>query len=613
PALPEISSNQILIAKENAISTASDDKTAVIRNVQMRSRSFMSTDAGYGFICKNEGTLCNIRGENFCLTFENIADGGTEPNGKSVAETLGRLFRHGEDTNDSFMETGSCLLADNKALNPYPMGALVGRQNGVMGMEGENVPEKDNTIRMSNPIVLAGLWSGSDWKKLRMYVKTGVADVDQVIGIGGVAGYYSKGARSAGKIVTDGSFAVAGAYCVGGVIGNIHGGVDAGLCVDSGNKTEGNVVAFPANVNTLVMGRKYIGGAVGYVVEGYFAQKIPMTKTDYSCDSEGVVSIRESANAEYGISVNLAKNSYIWEYGGHKDDATVGYEGIGGAVGQIYKYDPGKVLSIKSINEGYILGSKNNYGRFIGGAVGYIQQGSAQEMYISAQNTATGRIGTKDETANPADGNKTYGQSISAAVGIAYIKDFGKESDTYIFDVKNDGVLCCNMNKKSSDVGVGTAIGSFMTTKNNPAYPSIYVRAENSGVINGEDYLDSQTEDKYWKGAQDYCYGVGGAIGYIYGLQNDSHIYSLLKKNAAVIANGNNVGGAVGCIRKEVKGAPGKTVSIITGVCDNAQIKGKGINIGGSVGYLRAQAAYSMINTQVYGDAFICGHRNVGG
>ncbi len=619
PAMPVLAQNQTLRAAKNDISGATGDTTAVIRNVQMRRQSFVSTDEGYAFICKNEGNICNIRCENFCLTLESVADGGTEPSGKSVAETLARLFKHGDDSGDSFInidDNTNYKLADNKQMKPYPMGGLIGVQNGMLGMDAPNTPKEENTIRMSNPIVLAGIWEGTNWKKIRMYIRKGVDDPDQPAGIGGVIGYYSKDAGSAGYIETDGDFAVAGAYYVGGVMGNVHGGVGACLCVDSGKETSGNVVVFPTDVDSLIMGRKYIGGAVGYVVEGYFAQVVPMTASDYRCDDEGIVSIKEQTDAEYGISVRLAKNSYIWQYGGHSDDVKdgkTGYEGTGGAVGHIYKYDQSKVLSIKSINEGYILSSNNNYGRYIGGAVGYIYQGSAREMYISARNTVDGRIGTKDTAIKRDNGNTVYGKSYSAAAGVACIKDFGKGSDIYVFDVRNEGALCCNTNKASSDVGIGSAIGAFVTTSNNPAYPSLYVRAENSGVINGEDYLDSQTEDKYWKGAQDYCYGVGGAIGYIYGLQNDSHIYSLMKKNAAVIANGNNVGGAVGCIRKEVKGAPGKTVSIIAGVCDNAQIKGKGINIGGSVGYLRAQAAYSKINTQVYGDTVICGHRNVGG
>ena len=622
PALPEISSNQILIAKENAISTASDDKTAVIRNVQMRRQSFVSTDEGYAFICKNEGIICNIRCENFCLTLESVTDGQTEPSGQSVAETLVRLFKHGEDKNDSFInidDNTKYKLADGKQIKPYPVGGLIGVQNGTLGLDDLSISKEDNTIRMSNPIVLAGIWEGTNWKKFRMYIRKGVSDPDQPAGIGGVIGYYSKEARSAGYIETDGDYAVAGAYFVGGVIGNVHGGVDACLGVDSEKDTIENIVAFPAGVDSLIMGRKYIGGAVGYVVEGYFAQKTPMTESDYSSGNDGVVSIKEQTDVEYAISVILAENSYIWQYGGHSDDTAAGYEGIGGAVGQIYKYDQSKVLSIKSINKGYILTSNNSYGRYLGGAVGYINQGSASAMYISAQNTQTGRIGTRDTAIDSDNGNKAYGQSRSAAVGIGYIKDFGKVSDTYVFNVDNEGILCCNLNmnlnqtQNSYEYGIGTAIGSYVMTSGNPAYPSIYVRAENGGAVYGEDSINNQTEDKYWKGAQDYCYGVGGAIGYIYGLQNNSHIYSLLKKNAAVIANGNNVGGAVGCIRKEVKGAPGKTVSIIAGVCDYAQIKGKGINIGGSVGYLRAQAAYSMINTQVYGDAFICGHRNVGG
>ncbi len=615
PAISVIAEKQELVASNNMASSNATDQTSVIRNVQMRRQSFVSTDEGYGFVCKNEGTIRNIRGENFCLTLESVADGETEPSGKSVAETLVRIFKHGDDTNDSFInidDNKNYKLADGNQMKPYPMGGLIGVQNGMLGVNDQNVSKEENTIRMSNPILLAGIWDGTNWKKFRMYIRKGVSDPDQPAGIGGVIGYYSKEASSAGYIETDGNFAIAGAYYIGGVIGNVHGGVDACLSVDSEKQTAGNAVVFPTNINSLLMGRKYIGGAVGYVVEGYFAQKVPMNQPNYN---EGSVSITERADAEYAISVKLAPNSYIWQYGGHKDDAVVGYEGIGGAIGQIYKHDVSKILSIKSINEGYILSSNNSYGRYIGGAVGYIQEGSAKEMYIFAYNTVTGRIGTKDEAINYSTGNKIRGQASSAAAGIAYIKDFGNGADTYVFDVRNDGVICCNFNMgtTSSNVGVGAAIGSYHMTSNTPAYPLIYIRSEGEGVIYAENYVNNQTADQYWKGTQEYCYGAGGAVGYIYGLQNGSHVYSLLKKNAVILANGNNVGGAIGCVRKEVKGASGKIVTVTASICDDVQIKGKGINIGGCVGYLLAQSAYSEIKTQMFGSAEVCGNRNVGG
>ena len=594
PALPSLTKNQTLLAAENDISTAADDKTAVIRNVQMRRESFLSTDEGYGLICRNNGLISNIRGENFCLTLESVADGTSET--KSVAATLKRLYEHGNDKNDSIQNRDGCKLQDGKDIKPAPVGALVGLQDGVLGEEGK-------TIRMSNPIVLAGIWKDNEWKKVRLYVD-GASDLTMVSGIGGVAGYYSAAASSAGEIITDGKIAVAGAYYVGGVLGKVNGGVDAHLIVDSSKETAESAVSFPDAVGGLVMGRKFIGGAVGYLVNGYFAQEVPAAKAGITSDAEGVVTITEKTDAAYGIEATLAANTYVWQYGGYGTEA---YEGVGGAVGQIYHYDAEKVLSIKCSNAGFILGSNNANGRYVGGVVGCLQQGAAKEMYIFAQNAETGLIGTRD-------GSSAFGKSLCAAAGVACIRDFGTGTDAYVFHVSNKGVICCNTDKKSREAGVGTAIGAFLTTTGSPVYPSLLVRAENAGKIIAEDIVDNQTNADHWNSKSEYLYGVGGAAGYLYGLQNDSHIYSQLAASAEITANGNNVGGAVGCLRGEVKGTGDKQVTVTAELNGNAVVQSKGgINVGGCTGDLWSQSDYSVFRTQILGDAKVYGYRNVGG
>ena len=614
PALPELSANQILVAVDNTINTATGDRTSVIRNVQMRRQSFLSTDKkGIGLICTNNGTIRNIRCENLCLVLETVVDGITDT--ARVPDVVQKLLAYGESIDQDYKyklrpkgQEQDLYLGGGNGRGYIPIGGLIGEQNGSIGEEGLDLDQ--NTIRMSNTIVLAGGWNedtDKTWKIFKMFD-----------GTGGVVGLYSSGAKSYGNIETCGSYAVAGCTNVGGVIGQVKGRVDAHLIVNSekGDESKKAIISFPNDVQALVIGRNIIGGAVGYVDGGCFAQDA----TTLICgnNTDGVFTIDGSDAADYAIDVHLAENTYVWQFGRwHQDDDPYGgYNGIGGVIGQINSYKNGMMLSVRAENKGYVLsgntGSKLS-GRYVGGAIGYLKNSSVGNLYIYAQNK--GMIGTKD-------GVNPFGKGYAAAAGIACIQD-SDISGGFVMDVINEGIIACDTNNYSNTnpnfflsedeykklnnetgkqpmghTGVGVAIGAYVS-KNNE-YPTLQIRAVNSGTILAKNQNQADS-------------GIGGAVGYLYALQNGSHIYSLQEETAVLSADGKNVGGAVGCIRGETKGTNAKPVTIAATIMNSTGVKGTGDNVGGCVGDLRQLKDYTNVYAHVMTDSGIYGCKNVGG
>ncbi len=581
PALPEVSVNQTLVAVENAVSADTEDKTAVIRNVQMRRQSFMSTDAhGVGMICTNNGTIRNIRCENLCLVLENIVDGSA--NTEKLSGVVDTLFSYGDSVDQDYkqnrpnLEETNAYLGGKDGRGYIPIGGLIGEHNGSLGEEGSDSTQ--NTIRMSNTIVLAGAWDGSTWKLFKMFD-----------GTGGVVGVYTSGAKAYGTIETCGRFAISGAQNVGGVIGQVQGMVDARLSLDSGKEgeSENTVISYPDGVRALVMGRTTVGGAIGYMKGGHFAQDV--TQLTYNVSNEGVVTIADAEKADYAVDVNLAENTYVWQFGKWYSSSAETYEGIGGAVGRIDNHPADMMLSVRAINKGLILSGNTGdiiSGKYVGGAIGYINGGSASQMYIYAENK--GLIGTKD-------GISPFGKGHSASAGIAYMHSFGKNGAPYVLDVINEGSIACNTNNKGN-TGIGVALGA----NDSGSCPSFQIRAVNKGTILA---TNQEQEDS----------GAGGAVGYLLGLQNGSHIYALQEENAVLSATGNNVGGAVGCIKGEAKGTKTNLITITATIMNSDGICGTGDNVGGCAGYLRKLKEYAAVRTQVMVDCGIYGRRNVGG
>ncbi|MCR5598048.1 MAG: prepilin-type N-terminal cleavage/methylation domain-containing protein, partial [Lachnospiraceae bacterium] len=516
PALAVLPASQKIVAADDTLPSSAGE-TSMIRNVQMRRKSFLSTDKGLGFICVNKGTLQNVRCDSFVLTLDETQDGAGNDH-ESIAAAVAYLKTNGNEN-----RAGRPNGADGKGFSQVPVGGLVGLNEGSLGTA--SAAAEKNITEMKNGIVMTGSSSGGNWT---LYNKFDAA--------GGLVGTYAQTGTwtSHGTLSVTGRTVVSGYVNVGGVIGRSNGGIDAYIYVDSSRDQETAPMEL-TDTDSLVIGRQQVGGAVGYISGGYLAQEV--SKPSYGCDDdgEGIVNITELPDAKYGAYVNLTKHSYVWQSG------TESSNGVGGAVGQIDGHIGDKTLSIKIINAGYILSGSNSNGRNVGGAIGLLQNGAAAMMYISTENN--GNIGTLD-------GASPYGMSYAAAGGVAMLKNFGTNNDIYVFNTVNNGKICCNTNGTNKDAGVGIAIGASLM---DDPYPAFYVKAVNKGTVQGMDRRNGQDNDAHWKSGTVCDYGVGGAVGYMNGLKN-SHIYAELASGSVITANGNNVGGAAGCLRKNITG-----------------------------------------------------------
>ena len=577
PALPKVAEKQTLAAGINDIS-GSSDQTSVIRNVQMRLTSFMSTDAGVGFICENDGKVKNLRCENMSLALDKISYGASN-DASTIDSYVTYLVSSGVNKDDN----SKIKAADGKDIGTVSVGCLIGINNGVLGEKGTDL--KDNHISLSNCIVLAGDWKSNKWRT-----------IDSISTTGGVIGMYSDTASSYGMISSTGYTAVAGRNYVGGIVGTANARFDAYLLADGNLNKEKAAIDF-ASADSIVIGTSTVGGAVGYMNNSCFAQgDAPLS---YGYDSEGVVSISDIPDKKYGVNVNITSGSYVLQVSNFVSN------GVGGAIGQCDNYISGQKMSIKSVNAGYILSGNDKNGKNVAGTVGYLNGGSASEMYISAVNN--GKIGTKD-------GTNAYGKAYNASVGIAKIESFGTDNAIYVFDVENSGYLFCNTNadnnNKSKDTGIGLAIGLSLSDSVCPQY---YICAENKGTINVTNKFGYQSQEVYWKNGTECNYGVGGAIGFIYDL-GASHIYATQETGSTLFANGSNVGGAVGCVRNTAKGSDEFNKLTITSVLNSGiTVRGQGNNIGGCVGNMWCQGQYCDIRTKVLASATVHGYENVGG
>ena len=399
-------------------------------------------------------------------------------------------------------------------------------------------------------------------------------------GTGAVAGVYVSTGETAsyGQIRTCGRFALIGFKLTGGVFGAVYKNVDAQLYVDSTNdRDKEKMLFYPEGFDGVVMSRVVAGGAVGLIDGGCFAQKEPAF--DPEDTDEGVENVSSPEKAEeYAVSAHLSGDSHVWHFG---EDSDTTWMGVGGAVGEIKNYPAGKILSIQSINEGKIMVGEKATGRYLGGAVGYMLNGSASRMYIQAQNN--GLIGTKDGTA-------AMGKSYAVAAGIGYMNNFGAANDVYVIDTQNSGKLYCNLNN-SDYTGAGLAIGAAQLKSS----PTLYVKAVNSGVVNGTNVSKDQTS------------GVGGAIGFVNNLQH-SHIYAEMQSQSQIHSTGFNTGGAVGAIREKSSGNSAADLLTITAFLQpGAEITSDGTNAGGCVGTMLRQGNYSSLRTKVLGNCTISG------
>lgn len=593
PALGVLNINQTLMAMPKL----SGNGYYSINNVQMRRASFIrGTDAGYGLICKNNGTIIDIHTNNLNLVMANLADGGNDLTDKIFINSVSVTSQQGG--------RGDLENYDR------PVGGLVGLNTGTVG-------QADGSIVMSNPVVMANRY----WN---IY-----ADVNK-IATGGIIG---KNENSlAGSIEINGRFAVVGRDNVGGVVGLSTANIGARLLVNAttapaadytlpsynnaalGSGSMSSVIiaknnagaaigqlqnasltynagdpftysATPENgvfsavntnnfqidvnlsANSLVymLGTFYsdnetekpaAGGAVG------FMNSVPASTSSIRVNNAGSVIINDTSNNIYcgGVigrdyncsnNINIDFNNQGGRIGYFADDK--GPLATGGAIGHINSSKTGRTIAINGINSGTIVSRGSADGQGSGGAIGGVSSRNANiDFRINVVNEASSRIiGTGSNADN---GNGTGG----AIGGMG-----NKDSNDNMQIPANSVIRAVNRGTITGVYHVGGTVGNSPTV-----YGRIY--AVNSGLVQGSDYIGGAIgRDNYSNygtiqstlEANAKVHGlrfVGGAVGRLLNAQNDSSVRTIVKGNSEVISNG---------------------ASIVGGVCGDIRIAGTGNNI----------------------------------
>lgn len=268
PAIGELRSGQSL----SSMSVA-NGRIYSINNVQMRLGSFRDgTDAGYGLICKNSGTIYNIYTNNLNLVLADTPDSDTNDYNLICPETV------------SLTKVNSWLIG-NKDKNG--VGGLVGYNAGLVG---SNIVTdvNTNTIRMCNTVVMAGNYWSVGYYQTGGVIGLNVGTTDKV--------------STYGSIELRGAFIVVGGgydqgenknSSVGGIIGDNKANVGARLVVD-GNPVQGFSSAFTmptvspsdSQVSCVIAGFGQVGGAIGWTEKYAFNSAVNrVTSADVTTDS----------------------------------------------------------------------------------------------------------------------------------------------------------------------------------------------------------------------------------------------------------------------------------------------------------------------------------------
>ena len=560
PALKELNNGSTLTALSKKNGNAYS-----INNVQMRLASFrLGTDAGYGLVCKNSGTIVDIHTNNLNLVLANCADGGNDydsifVNSISVTKQL-------DDNN------GTGDLANTN--NDKPIGGLVGlnTDTGVIGQES-------GSIVMSNSVVMGNHY----WN---IYSKV------NKICTGGVIG--KNESSLLGSIEINGAFAVVGRDNVGGIIGHSTADIGAQLLV---NYTEAPDAMFtlPSYNNTdiggnhmssVIISKNCAGAAIGQLQGAALtASSDPFTYS--STPENGVFSNVNYDN--FQVDVTLNTDSLIYMLGTYNAEKESEKVAVGGAIGFMNTTD-GTSASIRVRNSGNIIVNDTSSDIYCGGVIGRDYDCSTTNMYIDFENN-TGRIGYFTNSTGPLATGGAYGHIQCSRTG-----------RTIAINGVNGGTLVSrgsgNVFKGTPQAqGTGGAVGGVSRIGDNGVSIVFKINVENKAsskiIGNGEN--------------NDYANGTGGAIGAIGNKDADerstiptgSVIYA---DNKGTITGKHHVGGTVG----DSVANYGQFYAVNKGSI-------KGIDyVGGAVGR-SAYSNYSTIQSVLYGSNKIEGNSYVGG
>lgn len=589
PALRELLSNSTLssISKSNG-------KIYSINNLQMRAASFRSGDAGYGLICKNSGTIYNIYTNNLNLILVAKSDGADSDYGNISSSSLSESIKF---TEVNPVEGGKDI----------PVGGLVGLNSATIGISN-GVSDNENTIRMSNTIVMSGAYWNSN---------TICNNVAGVIGNGTnkVNNTYF-GTIAGGVIEMRGSFAVvSGGKSTAGIVGTVHSAnIGARLIVDATMPDKlSSEIDLPDNPYTgeplscIISGRGGVAGAISWFENGEFTYETGRTLNPDSLvinKDTGMISFPDMDDDDYQVDINLSSNSLIVKNGSY--DNSNPSRPVGGAIATWCK-GKGEYASIRVKNQGCILISDPTKNVYCGGVVGREYSSKVKTLYIDVNNGNDSKLGYKDDTNGPLATGGAFGEIDG--------KDYVREG-TIMINAVNDGQIVSRGADNSQ--GTGGAIGAVKGDVN-LRYLINVINNEHSAISNVGSNSSVKTN------------GTGGAIG---GMNSDNTKGKILEgsviyaENKGIITGVDNVGGTIGTAAViegkiysvnsghilgtgqytggTVGRAPFNHYGEIQSILDGASIAGKDY-VGGAAGKLNSHYDNAIVKTTVMDDAYISG------
>ncbi len=600
PALHELYQNKSLSSLSN--SEGDDAYIYAINSVQMRAASFYYvfandsakyalSDKAFGLICENKGTVYNIYANNLNLIVVNIKDGsasdytGTSQEACISPSNAVNIALKG--TNYPF--STKILVNGQTKTGGIPLGGLIGKNSGTIGLPGAGISDGINTIRMSNCIVMNSLyWSIYD---------PGSNDYKPKKPVGGIIGLNSTGAQTYGLLEVRGSFVVIGRDKVGGIMGQTLASVGARLVVD-GTPFGDAEFNLPVNgitnnnrMSCVIAGKNTLGGAIGLVgadpdssvgetadadvgfnceqVEMQFAlselQRDPVTGALIFSDRT------QEGHDYFNIDVNLPQYSVLSQDGSYQ------IESAGGAIG-VMNGCRGDYLSVRVRNDGQIVinnTSKTNI--YCGGAIGDDRNSTTAVVYVDVVNGEHSRIGYKNDTTGPCSAGGAFGRILRDNVNT-----IGTDSGLIVVNVVNNGTIIARKQDGNGD-GTGGAVGLIYVNKTDHRF-----NLELNCVIN--------------TGSKIICTGgpAGGAIGYLRGIKTGSLIGDIavtsgVNSNSSVsplIRGTSDIGGAIGRVHayspmKPTDRETAITVDFTAAACEitSSLTSGDG-TIGGAIGRL---------------------------
>lgn len=589
PALRELLSNSTLssISKSNG-------KIYSINNLQMRAASFRSGDAGYGLICKNSGTIYNIYTNNLNLILVAKSDGADSDYGNISSSSLSESIKF---TEVNPVEGGKDI----------PVGGLVGLNSATIGISN-GVSDNENTIRMSNTIVMSGAYWNSN---------TICNNVAGVIGNGTnkVNNTYF-GTIAGGVIEMRGSFAVvSGGKSTAGIVGTVHSAnIGARLIVDATMPDKlSSEIDLPDNPYTgeplscIISGRGGVAGAISWFENGEFTYEMGRTLNPDSLvinKDTGMISFPDMDDDDYQVDINLSSNSLIVKNGSY--DNSNPSRPVGGAIATWCK-GKGEYASIRVKNQGCILISDPTKNVYCGGVVGREYSSKVKTLYIDVNNGNDSKLGYKDDTNGPLATGGAFGEIDG--------KDYVREG-TIMINAVNDGQIVSRGADNSQ--GTGGAIGAVKGDVN-LRYLINVINNEHSAISNVGSNSSVKTN------------GTGGAIG---GMNSDNTKGKILEgsviyaENKGIITGVDNVGGTIGTAAViegkiysvnsghilgtgqytggTVGRAPFNHYGEIQSILDGVSIAGKDY-VGGAAGKLNSHYDNAIVKTTVIDDTYISG------